>query len=177
MHIILALITGLSGVLWALFRLHNSGVNLNAFNPFYWRRRTKWHQQLSTKPIHALDNPLEAAATLVIAIALLDGALTRETKDTLLQMFCDEFNINPKQASELYVALSHLLKNETNLVDEVKNILAPTQDQFTENRRDSLMTMLRKVAGLDGGISAAQSDFIQAANEAFTSTQQAKSNW
>ena len=36
---LIGFITALAGLIWALHSLQNAGVNLNAFNPFYWARR------------------------------------------------------------------------------------------------------------------------------------------
>lgn len=52
MHILIAFLTTVAGLIWALYRLQNSGVNLNAFNPFYWMHRRKWQKKYGTKAIH-----------------------------------------------------------------------------------------------------------------------------
>ena len=46
MHILIAAITAIGGLIWALYRLQNSGFDLNAFNPFYWARRREWEKKL-----------------------------------------------------------------------------------------------------------------------------------
>ncbi|MEX2962926.1 hypothetical protein [Microbulbifer sp. TYP-18] len=69
MHILIGIITAIAGLVWALNSLQNSGVNLNAFNPFMWLRRRKWEKSLGTKPMHALTDSMEVAALLVVAVA------------------------------------------------------------------------------------------------------------
>ena len=80
MHIIIAILTAVVGVIWALYRLQNSGVDLNSFNPFYWLRRRAWEAKLGTKPLHRLEKPLEVAAVLVVAALKTEGEISREQK-------------------------------------------------------------------------------------------------
>lgn len=149
MHIIIGVLTALAGLVWALYRLQNSGVDLNAFNPFYWARRRKWAKELGTKPLHRIQQPMEAAAVLVVATAKLHGDITRELKALVLQLFMEEFNIDQREAIAHYSASVHLLDGVVNLQAEVKNILAPTQEQFKPIQIQSLLTMLNKVAAED----------------------------
>ena len=69
MHIIIAIVTAIAGLIWALIRLQNSGIDLNSFNPFYWARRRKWERQYTMKPIHNLQQPLDAAVVWLVGIA------------------------------------------------------------------------------------------------------------
>lgn len=177
MHIVLALLTAVGGIAWALYRLQNSGVNLNAFNPFHWQRRRKWQQQLGTRPVHNLQSPLEAAAVLVISMALLEGELTREQKRQVIQLFSEEFSISEEQALELYTALSHMLRNESNIIAEVPNILSPTLDQFSQSRRDSLLKMLRVVASSEGKPTEFQQEFLSAIENVFSHNEEESANW
>ena len=65
MHILIGILTAIAGLVWALYRLQNSGVNLNSFNPFFWFRRRKWEKNLHGKQLHRLDKPIDVAAALV----------------------------------------------------------------------------------------------------------------
>ena len=40
-HILVEFLIAIAGVIWAWYRLHNSGVNLNSFNSSYWARITQ----------------------------------------------------------------------------------------------------------------------------------------
>lgn len=86
MHIIIATISAIAGLLWALNHLQNSGVALNSFNPFLWARRRKWAKQLGAKPMYGLTDSMEAAALLVVAVAKEHGDITRDTKSESFQI-------------------------------------------------------------------------------------------
>lgn len=162
MHIIIALLTALGGLIWALYRLQNSGVDLNSFNPFYWMRRRKWQQQLGVKPLHRITVPMNGAAVLVVAMAELDGVVTREHRQEIIALFMSEFGLDQKTAAELYAESSHLLKEVVDIVAEVKNILAPTKMQYEQRHRESLLSMLDHVSSVEGVPTTVQVQLIQA---------------
>ena len=162
MHIIIGLITAIAGLIWALYRLQQSGVDLNSFNPFHWLRRKKWEAQVGTKPLHRLDNSMEAAAVLIVAMAELDGTVTRETKSSVLQLFIREFELSEKDAAEMYATASYLLKEAAYLPVEVKNILAPSKHQFLPNQTELLLGMLAQVSTMEGEANQTQTEFLEA---------------
>ena len=176
MPIIIAILTAVSGIIWALYRLQNSGVDLNAFNPFYWARRRSWEKKLGVRPLHRIDNSMEAAAVLVVGMAELEGSITRELKQQVLSLFKSEFNISDSEANSLYVASSHLLRDTVNIADEVKHILSPTIDQYQPRHRESLLSMLQQTGDFDGQLNQNQQRLLKSVEHAFVSdTSQAKS--
>ena len=161
MHIIIGFLTALAGLIWALYRLQSAGLDLNSFNPFYWLRRRRWQKQYGAKPLHSLTNPMDAAAALMVATAQLDGDLTREHKQLVLELFTRELKLSDTQAQELYVASCHLLKDSSNVQQEVKHILAPSAKAFTPAQTQSLLSMLAKIASFDGHANNAQQELLQ----------------
>jgi len=155
MHIIIGILTAAAGLIWALYRLQNSGVDLNSFNPFYWMRRRKWEQQLGAKALHRLENPMEAAALLVTAVATYHTDITRELRSEVTELFSEEFKIASAQAGELFSASVHLLREAGSLEAEVRLILAPSKDKLNASQLESLLRMLNKAATFEP---AAQED-------------------
>ncbi|WP_075186015.1 hypothetical protein [Teredinibacter haidensis] len=162
MHIIIGFLTALATLCFALYRLHNAGVNLNTFNPFYWARRREWEKQLGTKPLHRLETPMEAAALLVVAMARLEGDITREQKQDVIQFFIEEFGISETSAIESFAVSSHLLKDVVNITDEVKPVLAPSIGQYQTRHKESLLKMLKETAGKEREASKDQLAFLAA---------------
>jgi len=162
MHIIIGIITAIGGLVWALYRLQNSGVDLNSFNPFYWVRRKNWEKQLSTKPLHRLVKPLDAAGVLLVGIAKIEGEISREQKADIINLFQNEFNLDESKSTELFSASSHMLQDVIDLPAEVKYILAPCKEQFQPNQTESLLKMLVKVASIEHAITDMQSKVITA---------------
>ncbi len=174
---VLAILTALTALLWALYRLHTSGVDLNAFNPFYWFRRRKWQNQINTKPIHSIENPMEAAALLLVAIAKLDGEITREQKRFVIQLFIAEFSITEKAANDLYATSSYLLKDVDNILPEVRLILEPCKAAFKANHIATFIEMLHKVAGEESSPTVAQSELIVEVQKQLILTKNNKLTW
>lgn len=168
MHIIIGIITALAGLVWALYRLQNAGVDLNSFNPFYWLRRRKWSKQLGIKPLHNLDSPFEAAALLVVGVATYDEEVTRELKADVINLFMQEFSISDAKASELFSASRYLLQDTSNLEADIKNILAPNKEKFTQSQKDSLFSMIEKASSFEGAANEKQQKIIDAIEKEFS---------
>ncbi len=177
MHILIAIITAAAGLIWALVRLQNSGVDLNSFNPFWWVRRRRWQKIHGSNPLHTIGSSLEAAAVLVVGIAKIDVEITRDTKSEILSLFVEAFNISETEANTLFSASSHLLKDASNLVLEVKNILAPTLADFTQSQITSVLAMLDKVSVAEAAPSTTQQEYITEVKQQFNSTQNTSKNW
>lgn len=161
MHIIIGVITAIAGLVWALYRLQNSGVDLNAFNPFYWMRRKKWQQQLGTKALHRLDQPLEAAALLVTAVATYETDITRELRSEVVGLFVEEFKITHDHAGELFSASLHLIREAGSLEAEVRHILAPSKAKLNATQMQSLFRMLNRAAEFEPAAGEEKSRIIK----------------
>lgn len=177
MHILIGLITAIGGLIWALYRLQNAGVDLNSFNPFYWLRLRAWRKKMGSKPLHSLDNSMEAAAVLVVAMAELKGTVTQQAKQQVIDLFCAEFNLAKKSALELYASCSHWLKETANVPEEVKNILAPSKSQFEQRHVESLTNMLETTAQIDGEVTEQQQKLLQNTIAEFSKDEIQQGKW
>ena len=160
MHYVIGLLTAVAGLFWALNSLQRAGVDLNSFNPFTWYRRHQWKQKYGVTPLYNLDEPLEVAAVLLLAMATYDGEITRETKNELMKIYTEEFKLGDKAAADLYLASSHLLKNEFDIVANLQNIINKSKSKFTKAQAESLLQLLERVAMLDGSVNKHQQAFI-----------------
>lgn len=171
MHIVIAAITALAGLLWALNSLQRSGFNLNALNPFLAYRRWQWSRRYGSKPIYRLERPMDVAAVLLLGIAKADGDITSDQKRELQAMFQSEFEISRDEAADLLLASSHLIRDEIYIVDTLDKILAPSAPQFEPAAVGSLLGMMRKLAAMDGAINGEQQKLIEATERYFASRQ------
>lgn len=167
MHIIIGIITALGGLIWALYRLQNSGVDLNSFNPFFWARRRKWEKLHGTKPMHRLEEPLEAASLLVVAVATYEKDITRDLKNDIVGLFVSEFSISNEKAMELYSASMHLLKDVGSVEAEVRHILAPSKSKFSPGQVSSLLSMAKLAAEFESSLTEEQARIIKAIEKEF----------
>lgn len=171
MHILIGIITAIGGLLWALHSLQTSGVNLNDFNPFTWIRRRQWEKKLGTKPMHALVSSMEAAALLVVAIAKEEGEVTRDTKLEILAMFENDFGISRSAALEMFSASSYMLADVMDMPSEVRHVMKPSKDTFTDSHVEKLLAMLAKVAALETEPTEHQLKIIEAVKSEFAKSE------
>jgi len=172
MHLLIAFITALASLLYALERL---GIDVGWVNPWAWRRKRKWLKQYHASPALSIEQPLEAAAILLIATAKIDGDLSTEEKTALLNIFEHEFKLSYKQASDLFVASAYLLNSGREVYERPKDVLSPSLEHFSAAQKDSVLELLHKIAELGGGASEVQRDYISQITSAMKPQQ--KESW
>lgn len=160
MHILIGIITAVAGLLWALNSLQQSGFRLSSLNPFHWHRKNQWKKQYAQNPLYRLDNPMDAAASVLLGIAKLEGEISREHKTEILQIFCSEFKLDNKQAADLFASTSYLLQSENNFIKNIDKVLSPSRDQFSTEQADSTLELLIRIAKIESDISAEQYELI-----------------
>ncbi|MCL2872450.1 MAG: hypothetical protein FWF41_05665 [Betaproteobacteria bacterium] len=159
MHIIIAVLVAVAGLIWALTALQRSGVDLNSFNPFTWYRRHQWKKNFRAHPALTADNPMDIAAVVLLYTAELKGELTRETRQALLNIFQGTFKIDAKAAEELFSSTSFLLKDglfekhAARFVNERWSILSAEQSA-------QIISLVQQVAELDDAPTSQQNAFI-----------------
>jgi uncharacterized tellurite resistance protein B-like protein len=174
---IIAVITALAGLFWALNALHRSGFQFSSLNPFLAYRRWQWSRTYGARPIYRLERPIDVAAVLLLGVAKADGAITSDQKRELLAMFQSEFSISRDEASDLLLASSHLIRDEIYLVDHLGRILERCAERFEPDTVASLLAMMRKVAALDGSINGEQQKLIEATERYFAGRRQPQGKW
>lgn len=177
MHIIIGLITAIAGLVWALVKLQNSGLNLSALNPFFWWRRNQWQKKVGAQPLHQIEKPMEAVAVLLVAIVKTEGEVSREQKQEIIRLFTSEFKLNNQEAVDLFSASSFMLQAVNDIVHEVKNILAPCKINFSETQAESAIELLTNVSLLDGEISTIQQEIIDATQKELVIGQKPNDKW
>jgi uncharacterized tellurite resistance protein B-like protein len=177
MHIVIAAITALAGLLWAINSLMRSGFSLSALDPFAAYRRWQWRRQYGMKPIYRLDRPMDVAAVLLLGIAKADGDITSDQKRELQSIFQTEFEISRDEAADLLLASSHLIRDEIYIVDHLDKILERSAPKFEPQNVSTLLRHMRRLAAMDGSINAEQAKLIDATERYFSSKQQPAGKW
>jgi uncharacterized tellurite resistance protein B-like protein len=174
---IIAVITALAGLFWALSSLQRSGFQFSSLNPFLAYRRWQWSKSYGGKPIYKLDRPMDVAAVLLLGIAKADGDITSDQKRELLAMFQGEFNISRDEASDLLLASSYLIRDEIYLVDHLDKILLRSAPRFEPEAVTSLLAMMRRIAILDGSVNGEQQKLIDATERFFAERVKVAGKW
>jgi len=145
MHIIIAVITAIAGLIWALNSLQRAGFDLNSLNPFYWARRKRWEEK-QINPLYAVETAREMAALLMFAVLRQSGDPTEEQKSFLLKLYQDALKFNEKESADMYQVSSHLLSTDPNYMHKVGEIIAPSAAVITDSQINSIPSLINKVA-------------------------------
>jgi len=173
MHILGLLVT-LTTLLYLLDRL---GVDIGGLNPFAWRRRRAWRQKFDANPIFSLSDPREIAAVLLVGVAKIDGDLTAEERQQLLDEFANAFSMSAKAASELLSSTVFLLGDMQVLNSQATELLQRYQERLAQNQIDSLLGMIERVASIGGQTSPQQSELVAQIRAALAPDMSARGTW
>ncbi len=159
MHIILGLLGSLVTILWLLHRLAEMGITLGGLNPWLWRRRRRWKKQYEANPIYSVTNPLEVTALLMVYLAKIDGEISLDEKQKILELFELEFKYSKVKAAELFSSSAHLLGRGDEIKDNLKSVMKPSLPHFSQEQIQSAFKMLQAVCHT-GEITDVQTAFI-----------------
>ena len=177
MHIVLALLGTIVTILVLLSRLANAGIDLGGLNPFLWNRRRKWRKKHDGNPIFRVNEPLDATALLMVAIAKSDGDMTREDKALLLSLFETKFNLSKKDAAGLLISSSYLLADGTELNRSIPKFLSPSKDEFTDTQASSAIELMSQIAHNTDNIHPNAKEMLQIIKQELTPTQETEKTW
>lgn len=177
MHIILAFLGTIVTVLVLLSRLANAGIDLGGLNPFLWNRRRKWRKKHDGNPIFRVEEPLDATAILMVAIAKSDGDMTREDKSLLLNLFESKFNLSKKEAAGLLISSGYLLADGAELKRSIAKFLAPSKPAFTDSQAESAFTLITEVATSSGTMHPNTKAMLEAIEQELMPEQSPEKTW
>jgi uncharacterized tellurite resistance protein B-like protein len=177
MHIILGILGSIITILVLVNRISQTGVDLGKFNPFTWRRRNKWQKRYHADPAFSMDRPMEAVAGLLYVMAKCSGEITREQKECIIEIFETEFRLDERQAVELLTSSSFLLKDEDEILENLKSFLKPSLAKFDDEKRASTLDLLQKVADCEGKRTSNQEEFLNKLMPFFQETAELQRKW
>ena len=172
MHLLIALITAVVSLLYALERL---GIDIGWINPWAWRRKRKWMKQYHADPCFSIKNPLEAAALLLTATAKIDGDLSSEEKNELRRIFEEEFHQSSKEASALLGSSIYLLGSGREVFERPNDVLVPNLENFSTDQKESCIELLHLIAKVGGSPSEMQNEYIAKVTSVLTPNKQSGS--
>ncbi|MDT0595069.1 TerB family tellurite resistance protein [Glaciecola petra] len=169
MHIILGLLGVIVTILVLLNRLNQGGIDIGWLNPFSWARRRKFRKEYELHPAFTLESPLDVAALFMVAVAKINGDMSKEQRSVILSLFQSELKLDEKKAVELLSASVHIFGRGDDVLGNPSGVLIRTMDKFSQEQIDSVMFMLNKVATAEGEVSLPQQDLIKRIKKAFPS--------
>lgn len=174
MHIVLGILGTLVTLFYLLDRL---GIDIGGLNPFYWYRRRAFAKRYGADPIYSIEDPIHVASLLIIGAAKLDGDLTAEQHTVARAEFEKNFNMNSKEASDLFGSAAHLLAAPQLLENQLNKLADKHASRFTREQADSLLEIMTTVASTSGGLSITQKDFIDSIRTRSGTTAEPQGTW
>lgn len=152
MHILGALLAVLGAVAIILWRLNQAadaargaaeavGEARGLLRGFLWRRKA------NKNPLDLIEDPREAAAAMLVAIAQDDGALTAREEADIIALMAKAFAIEGKLAQDLLAHARFVTKEGGDLSSVLRRLTRPIQARCTLDERRDLVAMLRSIAG------------------------------
>ncbi|NKB35222.1 MAG: TerB family tellurite resistance protein [Pseudomonadales bacterium] len=157
MHILIALLTAIATLLFALDRL---GIDIGWVNPWAWGRRRRWLKQLHTNPAFNLDSPMEAVALLLVATARIEGDLSSDEKNELRAIFEETFKQSEKDISALLISSTYLLGSGEEVVRRPDEVLSRSLNKFSDEQKASAIEVLKRISNVGGPASESQKQFV-----------------
>lgn len=164
MHIIIAVITAIAGLVWALNSLQRAGFDLNSLNPFYWFRRKRWEEK-QVNPLHSLERPRDLAGLLMFAVLRQAGDPTEEQKTHLMSLYSTELKFSEKESSDMYSLASYLISTDPNYTNKVPDIMALSLTTATKQQLSSIPDLVHQVATHSNSPNSTQVAFIESIEE------------
>jgi hypothetical protein len=162
-----AVLSAIPAIVWALVVLQRSGFDLNALNPFLWKRRRDWQAKRAARPIFALEEPIDVACVLLVAVAREGSELITEDRERLVGIFTQELKLDERKAREELKLAEYMLREGPSIVGEVGKIVAPCRGKFNQTQVDSLKSLLPTVTGSSRPLTPRQSAIVAEFDAAF----------
>lgn len=155
MHILLALLGAAATIGMILWRLNAAadaakGLAETAGEARGLFRRWSWQRKFAGHPLDLIEDPREAAAALMVAIAQSDGAMTEAEQHTILAEMQRSFAASPQTAAELLAHARFLTREIVDPCTAVSRLSKVIVAKTTPDERADLIRMLEAVASTNG---------------------------
>lgn len=158
MHLLIAFITAVASLLFALDRL---GVDIGWLNPWAWRRRRKWRMMATGNPAFQLGQPIDVIALLAAATAKIDGDISIEEKDGIKLLFQNTFDLSEAEATKLLGASVYLLGSGEGIYENPEKVIEPCLEKFSAEQKKLSIDLIRSVMDISPNLSDIQVQFFQ----------------
>ena len=124
-------------------------------------RRWRWRRKVSADSLAQVEDPREAAAAMMVAVAQSDGALTQRERQAVLTQITTRFGATAGQAEDL-LARARWIVRDVHDVDRALTCLTPVVARtLLASERRELLQMLEAVAAAEGPPGAIEGEAIR----------------
>ena len=170
MHILIAVLGALAAAFWAFTYFMNAArEGREAVGEVKGAlRRGKWSRRVDQRLIENLSDPREAAAVMLVQIALYDGDLTDRQRRHIVDDMGRVFEADPETAEGLF-AFARMAVGEINDAgNSARKILRPVAEICQPEERSAFIALLEKTAEIEGPPTDAQRRLIAEVRRALT---------
>lgn len=164
---ILAILAGIGVVLWRIQAASEAarGAVDAASDAHSLYRRFLWGRKAARNPLDLFEDPREAAAAMMVALAQYDGALTADEQRTIVAEMQTAFTASTKDADELLARGRWLVRDAGDIDQTLKRLLPSIQKLLGDTEKRELIAMLREVVGPAPGMDSVPHQAIRRVEE------------
>jgi uncharacterized tellurite resistance protein B-like protein len=155
MHILALIVSVLGGILFVIWRMQQAAnatrdIAEAAGEVRGFFRRWQWWRKANANPMDLVEDPKEAAAAMLVAVAQADGPLSEKERAAILAQMREEFGIGDSVAEELLARGRWLAKDSVDPANVFRRLTPLILKSLAPPERRSLVGMLHAVAAVDG---------------------------
>ena len=155
MHILLALVSALGVLLFIIWRVSQAAdaardIAHAADDARGRLRRWSWRRRFNANSLDGLQDPREAAAAMLAAVASVDGAMSEKEMLAVKDEMTRHFGATPEQAEELLAHGRFLVRDRGDLSEIFRRLAPMIRAGCTPDERRDLIEMLGNVATAEG---------------------------
>lgn len=167
MYTLVGILSVIATIVWALVALQHAGPHGQRANPLSWFRHRYWRRQYAIHPLFRLEDPMDVAAVLLLGTVKCEGEISREQKQTIIDIYMKTFRLKRDTAEDLLLASSHLIRNQVYLLDCLEPLLYSSRERFSQGQAVSLLALMTRVATLESPLNEEQRKLIAATERWF----------
>lgn len=158
--LILAVLGAAGVVLWRLYMATEAARGLAdaANNAHGFFRRLGWRRKFAKSNLDLVQDPREAAAAMMVALAQSDGAMTERERRVILSAMVQRLGTSGQQTEELLAHGRWLVRDVGEAGNCFSKLAPPVKRTCSREQIGELLEMLEDVAtaeGPPGGVEAA----------------------
>ena len=114
-------------------------------------RRWGWRRKQLKSPLEAIDDPREAAAAMMVAVAQCDGAITERERTAIVAEISKHFGATERQAEALLARARWAVQDRSDAGEVFRRLTPLIVRTCGPTERSDLVAMLQAVAQADSG--------------------------
>ena len=112
-------------------------------------RRFGYRRKTNTSPLDTVDDPRLSAAGMLVAIAKLDGDLSRDQVERITRECIETFQVDAAEGADM-TAFGRWLSQHGEPEEVLRRVARSLRGSMGAERQESLYEMLERVANVEG---------------------------